>query len=44
VAVLGSESCQGYYFARPMSAEHLDDLTDRAGSSHDLRLPVIVPV
>ena len=29
---LGSEYCQGYYFARPMSAERFATLTDQAGA------------
>jgi diguanylate cyclase (GGDEF)-like protein len=39
VAALGSESCQGYYFARPMAADNLDLLTRRAGTGLDLYLP-----
>jgi diguanylate cyclase (GGDEF)-like protein len=39
VETLGSESCQGFYFARPMSADHLDTIT---GGTQlvDLCLPV----
>jgi predicted signal transduction protein with EAL and GGDEF domain len=41
VAALGSESCQGFYFARPMSASSLDALA-RQATVLDLRLPIVV--
>ena len=37
---LGSESCQGFYFARPMSADTLDLLTREDSSQGELRLPL----
>lgn len=40
VATLGSESCQGFYFARPMSADQLGTLTKHATAG--LNLPVAV--
>jgi diguanylate cyclase (GGDEF)-like protein len=40
VATLGSESCQGFYFARPMSAESLDVLTNQSPSALELHLPI----
>jgi diguanylate cyclase (GGDEF)-like protein len=38
VGMLGSESCQGFYFARPMSADSLDIMTTE-DALVDLRLP-----
>jgi diguanylate cyclase (GGDEF)-like protein len=40
VAALGSESCQGFYFARPMSADTLGILTTPTTTSVNPRLPV----
>ena len=40
VAALGSESCQGFYFARPMSADTLGILTNPTATSVNLRLPI----
>jgi len=40
VAALGSESCQGFYFAGPMSAENFSILTDQASAG--LTLPIAV--
>jgi diguanylate cyclase (GGDEF)-like protein len=42
VAALGSESCQGFYFARPMSAASLEALSRQAAVGFGLRLPVSV--
>jgi diguanylate cyclase (GGDEF)-like protein len=39
VAALGGEACQGFYFARPMSADDLDALMRKADRA-DLYLPV----
>lgn len=36
---LGSDSCQGFYFARPMAASSLDALLQHHGGLTDLRLP-----
>jgi sensor c-di-GMP phosphodiesterase-like protein len=41
VRLLGSESCQGHYFARPMSAARLDALTGPTILT-DLHLPALV--
>jgi diguanylate cyclase (GGDEF)-like protein len=40
LATLGSDCCQGFYFARPMSAENIDSLihVDKRGSLH---LPLV---
>jgi EAL domain-containing protein (putative c-di-GMP-specific phosphodiesterase class I) len=40
VAALGSESCQGFYFARPMLAETFATMTNHDASSVNVRLPV----
>jgi diguanylate cyclase (GGDEF)-like protein len=40
VFALGSEASQGFYFARPMTAESLDRLTRGAVTASDLRLPI----
>jgi len=40
IEALGSESCQGYYFARPMDADQFDMLTRQTGAKLDLHLPV----
>ena len=42
VAALGSESCQGFYFARPMSADNVGILTTPTTSRVNPRLPVPV--
>jgi diguanylate cyclase (GGDEF)-like protein len=39
IARLGAESCQGYYFARPMPAQDLDLLIDQAEPGAPLHLP-----
>ena len=39
VAALGSECCQGFYFARPMTADSLDALTRDAA-----RLKLVLPI
>ena len=39
---LGCEACQGYYFARPMSADALNALMNRRVSDGNPRLPVDV--
>jgi diguanylate cyclase (GGDEF)-like protein len=43
IAVLGGESCQGFYFARPMPADNLDLLTQHAPAGVDLHLPLATP-
>jgi diguanylate cyclase (GGDEF)-like protein len=41
VALLGSESCQGYYFARPMPADSVDKLTNQTRApGHRRRCPI----
>jgi EAL domain-containing protein (putative c-di-GMP-specific phosphodiesterase class I) len=40
MAAMGSESCQGFYFAEPMSADSLDILTSQVAAGFDLHLPV----
>jgi diguanylate cyclase (GGDEF)-like protein len=42
IMALGSESCQGYYFARPMPALNLGILLNEATAEVHLRLPVPV--
>jgi diguanylate cyclase (GGDEF)-like protein len=42
IAALGSESCQGFYFARPMSGDRLEALTCQARVGLDLCLPLAV--
>jgi diguanylate cyclase (GGDEF)-like protein len=37
---LGSDSCQGYYFARPMPADTVDELVRQGANGHYPRLPV----
>jgi EAL domain-containing protein (putative c-di-GMP-specific phosphodiesterase class I) len=37
VTAIGIDRCQGYYFARPMSADDLDQLRSRPASEIDLR-------
>jgi len=44
VAALGCEASQGFYFARPMPAEGIDDLLERNGRLSRVRLPVTVAV
>ncbi len=39
VRKLGSESSQGFYFARPLSADRLDVLTNQTVAGFDLHLP-----
>jgi diguanylate cyclase (GGDEF)-like protein len=40
---LGSDSCQGFYFARPMTASSLDTLLHHRGGPTDVRLPPTQP-
>jgi diguanylate cyclase (GGDEF)-like protein len=42
VAALGSDRCQGYYFARPMSADAFDDLMGRRVAGGTPTLPALV--
>ncbi|MDQ6807216.1 MAG: EAL domain-containing protein [Actinomycetota bacterium] len=39
VTELGSDLCQGFYFARPMTAPSVDALIQRQVDGHDPRLP-----
>jgi EAL domain-containing protein (putative c-di-GMP-specific phosphodiesterase class I) len=39
---LGCDSCQGYYFARPMAAAGIHTLLDPRGHGADLRLPSLI--
>jgi diguanylate cyclase (GGDEF)-like protein len=39
VALLGAEYCQGFYFARPISADDLDHLMHQSNAGEDLCLP-----
>jgi EAL domain-containing protein (putative c-di-GMP-specific phosphodiesterase class I) len=41
VAALGCDSCQGFYFARPMSADDLDTLMHHHDTTGNLRLPLL---
>jgi len=40
VEALGCESCQGFYFARPMPADDLNTLLQCGTVDVDLRLPL----
>jgi diguanylate cyclase (GGDEF)-like protein len=44
VAALGSDACQGYYFARPMPAEAFDALMGHRVAGGNPRLPVLASV
>ncbi|MEA2556231.1 MAG: diguanylate cyclase, partial [Actinomycetota bacterium] len=44
VAALGCESCQGFFFAHPMSAQRLHALMQEEAADGALRLPVSVTV
>jgi len=39
---LGPDSCQGYYFGRPMPADTVDELVRQGASGHYPRLPVLL--
>jgi len=41
LAKLGSDSCQGYYFAKPMPASHLDALIHRQTEASNPYLPAL---
>jgi diguanylate cyclase (GGDEF)-like protein len=41
LASLGCDSCQGYYFARPMPAEDLDTLMQHRVAGRTVRLPAL---
>jgi diguanylate cyclase (GGDEF)-like protein len=43
VTKLGSDRCQGFYFARPMLAANLDTLIDHQPDGRNPRLPITVP-
>jgi len=43
VAALGCDACQGYYFARPMPADAMDDLMVQDIARGNPRLPVLTP-
>lgn len=38
---IGCDSCKGYYFARPMAADTVDQLFDRRTPGQRPRLPVL---
>jgi len=40
---LGCDSCQGFYFARPMSATNLDTLIRHPVGGSNPSLPVLLP-
>lgn len=44
LTALGSDSCQGYYFARPMPADTVDELVRQSANGRYLRLPVLSDV
>ena len=41
IARLGCDSCQGFYFARPMTARHLDTLIEHPANTSSPHLPVL---
>jgi diguanylate cyclase (GGDEF)-like protein len=43
LTALGCDSCQGFYFARPMSASSLDALIRHRVEGSEWRLPALVP-
>jgi EAL domain-containing protein (putative c-di-GMP-specific phosphodiesterase class I) len=44
VADLGCDECQGYYFARPMSADALDTVMRHRAGGFNPRLPIVTAV